>query len=115
MIISGGVNIYPQEIENALITHGSVADAAVIGVPCDEMGESVVAIVEPRNADCDREELAAELRDFIRAELGGVKTPRRFEIVAELAREPTGKLLKKKIREDYLARAGSAPAFANAR
>lgn len=103
MIISGGVNIYPQEIENCLLTHPSVGDVAVIGIPCDEMGEQVVAIIEPRGELSEPEALVAEIQQFVRRELGGVKTPRRVEIVQQLPREPTGKLLKKKIREDYLA------------
>jgi long-chain acyl-CoA synthetase len=104
MIISGGVNIYPQEIENCLLTHPMVRDVAVIGAPCDEMGESVVAIVEPRELIESGDAFVDDLKRFVRAELGGLKTPKTIEIVSELAREPTGKLLKKKIRDDYLAR-----------
>ncbi len=101
MIISGGVNVYPQEIENLLVTHPAVADVAVIGVPCDEMGESVLAIVQPAaNVRAD-DALAEELRGFARRELGGVKTPKRVVFQAELPREPTGKLLKRVLREHY--------------
>lgn len=103
MIISGGVNIYPQEIENSLVMHPEVSDAAVFGVPCAEMGEKVVAIVEPRNDLDDPVELAESLRRYVRGELGGVKTPREFSFMRALPREPTGKLLKKRIREAYLA------------
>lgn len=112
MIISGGVNIYPQEIENCLITHPDVADAAVIGVPCPEMGEKAIAIVQPRRMKENNGDLAVMLKTYVRDELGGVKTPREFEIVAELAREPTGKLLKKQMRDDYLKRMeADAPVF----
>lgn len=102
MIISGGVNIYPQEIENLLITHPEVADAAVIGVPDEEMGERVVAVVQPALPGQPDDGLAARLISFARENLGGVKTPRQIDFVAELPREPTGKLIKRKIREDYL-------------
>jgi len=101
MIISGGVNVYPQEIENLLVTHPAVADVAVIGVPCDEMGESVLAIVQPAaNVQAD-DALAEELRSFARRELGGVKTPKCVVFQAELPREPTGKLLKRILRDQY--------------
>ncbi|WP_295560032.1 acyl-CoA synthetase [uncultured Sphingomonas sp.] len=101
MIISGGVNVYPQEIENLLVTHPAVADVAVIGVPCEEMGESVLAIVQPAATVRADDALAEELRGFARRELGGVKTPKRVVFQAELPREPTGKLLKRVLREHY--------------
>lgn len=104
-IISGGVNIYPQEIENLLITHPAVADAAVIGVPCEEMGEMVLAIVQPADRTVAHAGLTKELLAFARRELGSVKTPRRFEFLDELPREPTGKLFKRLLRERY-ARSG---------
>lgn len=103
MIISGGVNIYPQEIENLLVTHPKVADAAVIGVPCEEMGEMVLAIVQPAAGIAGDEALADELQDFARRALGGVKTPRRFAFLDELPREPTGKLFKRLLRDRYAA------------
>lgn len=101
MIISGGVNIYPQEIENRLIEHPMVADVAVIGVPDDEMGEKVVAIVQPMAGMTAGEEFARELREFARASLGGVKAPRQFIFRDELPREPTGKLMKRKLMDEY--------------
>ena len=101
MIISGGVNIYPQEIENLLVLHPAVADAAVIGIPCEDMGETVLAVIQPAADAVPGEALAEELRAFARRELGGVKTPRRIEFLAELPREPTGKLFKRKLREQY--------------
>ena len=108
MIISGGVNIYPQEIENLLITHPAVADAAVIGVPCEEMGEMVLAIVQPAPGVAADAFLAEELRAFARCELGGVKTPKRVDFMDELPREPTGKLFKRKLRDAYCPRAVEA-------
>ncbi len=101
MIISGGVNIYPQEIENLLITHPLVADVAVIGAPDDEMGERVVAVVQPTTWGDAGPALAEELTRMARAHLGGVKTPRQVDFRQTLPREPTGKLLKRLIREDY--------------
>jgi long-chain acyl-CoA synthetase len=101
MIISGGVNIYPQEIENLLVTHPKVADAAVIGAPDEEMGEKVIALIQPlRWADAGPE-LAEELRVFTRAALGGVKCPKQFYFRESLPREPTGKLMKRLLRDEY--------------
>ncbi|HEV2363270.1 MAG TPA: acyl-CoA synthetase [Caulobacteraceae bacterium] len=101
MIISGGVNIYPQEIENVLITHPKVADVAVVGAPHEDMGEEVVAVVQPSDWDEAGEALAAELSAFARANLSHVKAPRRFDFMAELPRHPTGKLYKRLIRDAY--------------
>ncbi|MFA6606919.1 MAG: acyl-CoA synthetase, partial [Sphingomonas sp.] len=101
MIISGGVNIYPQEIENRLITHPRVADVAVIGGPCPEMGERVVAVVQPVDMVEAGEALAAELTAWCRAELSGVKTPRQIDFAAELPRHATGKLYKRLLRDRY--------------
>jgi len=104
MIISGGVNIYPQEIENRLITHPRVADAAVIGAPCPEMGERVVAVVQPVDMAEAGPALAEELTRWCRAELSGVKTPRQIDFEAELPRAPTGKLYKRLLRDRYWGR-----------
>jgi long-chain acyl-CoA synthetase len=101
MIISGGVNIYPQEIENHLVTHPKVTDVAVIGAPHDEMGEMVVAVVQPAVGIDTGEALAAELMDYCRAALSGVKIPRRIDFIAELPRHDTGKLYKRLIRDAY--------------
>jgi len=100
MIISGGVNIYPQEIENHLVTHPKVADVAVVGAPHDEMGEQVVAVVQPVPG-ADTGSLADELTAYCRQSLSGVKTPRRFDFVDELPRHATGKLYKRLIRDRY--------------
>jgi long-chain acyl-CoA synthetase len=107
MIISGGVNIYPQEIENLIITHPKVADVAVVGAPHEEMGEEVVAVVQPVDWSEAGEALAAELNAFARANLSHVKTPRRIDFMAELPRHPTGKLYKRLIRDAYWGKAGS--------
>jgi fatty-acyl-CoA synthase len=106
MIISGGVNIYPQEIENSLALHPGVLDVAVIGVPDDEMGESVLAVVQPAPGVAATDELAAELREFLRARIAHYKVPRRFDFTDDLPRTPTGKMVKGKLRARYL---GDAP------
>lgn len=103
MIISGGVNIYPQEIENRLITHHKVADAAVIGAPDEDMGERVVAVVQPLDMGDAGDDFAAELEAWLREELSGVKIPRQFDFRAELPRHPTGKLYKRLLRDEYWA------------
>ena len=100
-IISGGVNIYPAEIENLLVTHPEVADVAVIGAPHDEMGEEVVAVVQPRDPDTAGPELAAELIAYARANLSHVKAPRRVDFRRELPRHDTGKLYKRLLRDEY--------------
>jgi acyl-coenzyme A synthetase/AMP-(fatty) acid ligase len=110
MIISGGVNIYPQEIENLLITHPKVADVAVIGIPDEEMGEQVVAVVQPAAGVEADSELDEELRSFARKSLGSVKSPRRFEFCQTLPREPTGKLMKRLLRETYLRKTDTSSA-----
>jgi len=101
MIISGGVNIYPQEIENLLVTHPKVADVAVVGAPHEEMGEEVVAVIQPVDWAEAGDALAAELNAFARANLSHVKAPRRIDFMAELPRHPTGKLYKRLIRDAY--------------
>ena len=103
MIISGGVNIYPQECENLLVTHPKVMDVAVIGVPNEEFGEEVKAVVQPRNMADAGPELAAELIAFCRENLSHVKCPRSIDFEAELPRHPTGKLYKRLLRDKYWA------------
>jgi fatty-acyl-CoA synthase len=107
MIISGGVNIYPQEIENLLIQHPRVADAAVIGAPCAEMGERVVAVIQPADWADATPEFAAELSAWARQSLSGVKLPRQFDFMRELPRHDTGKLYKRLIRDEYWKGAAS--------
>ncbi len=101
MIISGGVNIYPQEVENALIGHAAVMDVAVIGVPHAELGEEVLAAVQLRDASQASEALKAELIAFCREHIAHFKCPRRVEFDADLPRLPNGKLLKRLIKTRY--------------
>jgi long-chain acyl-CoA synthetase len=108
MIISGGVNIYPAEIENLLITHPEVADVAVIGGPHEDMGEEVIAIVQPTTDARPRPELASELSHFARSHLSHVKVPRRIDFVDALPREATGKLYKRLLRDAYWTEGSSA-------
>jgi|HubBroStandDraft_1064217.scaffolds.fasta_scaffold07281_3 long-chain acyl-CoA synthetase len=101
MIISGGVNIYPQEAENVLTGHPAVADVAVIGVPDAEMGEAVKAVVLVADPAVATPELAAELLAYCRAELATYKCPRSVDFVDELPRDDNGKLYKRLLRERY--------------
>jgi long-chain acyl-CoA synthetase len=101
MIISGGVNIYPQEVENLLITHPVVADAAVFGVPNSVFGEEVKAIIELKNWESASDRLATELIDWCRERLADVKCPRSVEFELELPRADTGKLYKNELKARY--------------
>jgi len=101
MIISGGVNIYPQEIEDALVLHPRVADAAVIGIPDTEMGESVLGVIQAADPTDDEAELAIELDQYCRERLAGFKCPRSYRFTDALPRLPTGKLLKRKLRDEF--------------
>jgi long-chain acyl-CoA synthetase len=101
MIISGGVNIYPAEIEGVLITHPAVRDVAVFGVPDDEYGEQVKAAIELEDGHQPSESLAEDLIAFSRSALAGYKAPRSVDFVTALPRTPTGKLYKRLIRDPY--------------
>jgi fatty-acyl-CoA synthase len=103
MIISGGVNIYPQEAENVLASHPSVTDVAVIGVPDPEMGEAVKAVVQATDPAAAGDDLAAALLAHCRVELATYKCPRSIDFVDELPRDPNGKLYKRLLRERYWA------------
>ena len=103
MIISGGVNIYPQAIEDALALHSKVADVAVIGVPSEEMGEDVKAVVQPAEGVAAGEALAQELIEFLHDKVARYMVPRSVDFVDELPRLPTGKLYKKALRDRYWA------------
>ena len=101
MIISGGVNIYPQEAENTLINHPKVVDVAVFGVPNEDFGEEVKAVVQPRDLREAGPDLAEELLAYCRQHLASIKCPRTVDFEAELPRHPTGKLYKRILRDRY--------------
>jgi long-chain acyl-CoA synthetase len=101
MIICGGVNIYPQECENLLITHPKVADAAVFGVPNEDLGEEVKAVVQPMLGVVADAAFEAELIGFCRERLAHMKCPRTVDFADELPRLPTGKLYKRLLRDAY--------------
>ena len=101
MIISGGVNIYPQETENLLVTHPKVMDVAVFGVPNDDFGEEVKAVVQPKDWNDVGPDLQAELIEFCREHLSHLKCPRSIDFDKELPRHPTGKLYKRLLRDKY--------------
>jgi long-chain acyl-CoA synthetase len=103
LIISGGVNIYPAEVDAVLLDHPAVGDVATIGVPDEEWGEVVLAVVQPAEGVEGSEELAAELMAFCRDRLAHFKCPRSVDFVSELPREDTGKIFKRKLREHYRA------------
>ena len=101
-IIAGGVNVYPQEIEDALLAHPAVVDAAVFGIPHPEYGEEIKAVVQPAPGLVADDSLSAELVAHCRAHLAGFKCPRSIDFDAELPREPNGKLMKRVLRDRYL-------------
>ena len=101
MIVSGGVNIYPQEAENVLVTHPKVMDAAVFGIPDAEMGQRVHAVVQPLDMRDAGPDLERELVAFCRDSLAHYKCPQAIDFDAELPRQPTGKLYKRLLRDRY--------------
>jgi long-chain acyl-CoA synthetase len=101
MIISGGTNIYPAEIENELTVHPKIADVAVFGIPDDEWGEQIKAVVELMPGVVPSPELVAELLDSLRGRLSKMKWPKSIDFIEEMPREPNGKLLKRKLRDPY--------------
>jgi fatty-acyl-CoA synthase len=103
MIISGGVNVYPQEAENVLIGHPAVDDVAVFGIPNPDLGEEVKAVVQLRANDRPHDELEAELIAYCHERLAKYKCPRSIDFTDELPRHPTGKLYKRLLREQYAA------------
>jgi long-chain acyl-CoA synthetase len=106
MIITGGVNVYPQEAENVLALHPRVADVAVFGVPNDDFGEEVKAVVQPLDMADAGPDLAHELIEYCRDHLADVKCPRSVDFRPELPRHPTGKLYKRLLKDEYWADAG---------
>ena len=101
MIISGGANIYPAEIESELIMHPKVADVAVFGIPHDDWGEEVKAVVEPIEGVEGGPELEAEILEWSATRLAKYKTPRSIDFTDEMPRDPNGKLYKRKLRDPY--------------
>ncbi len=103
MIISGGANIYPAEVENVLLTHPKVADVAVFGIPHEDWGEEVKAVVEPAPGVEPSPALAEELIHFCRERLANYKCPRSVDFIEQMPRDPNGKLYKRKLRDPYWA------------
>jgi long-chain acyl-CoA synthetase len=103
MIISGGANIYPAEIESVLLTYPKVGDAAVFGIPHEDWGEEVKAVIEPAAGVAPTPELAAEILEFCAGKLAKFKTPKSVDFIAEMPRDPNGKLYKRKLRDPYWA------------
>lgn len=101
MIISGGVNIYPQEAENTIILHPGVVDVAVFGIPNEEFGEEVKAVVQPIDMKDAGPELEAELIEFCRSHISHIKSPKSIDFMEELPRHPTGKLYKRLLKDKY--------------
>lgn len=103
VVISGGVNIYPAEIEGELVSHPKVADVAVFGVPHPDWGEEVKAVVQPAEGVRPTEDLTEELLEYARGRLARFKLPRSIDYVTELPRDPNGKLYKRRLRDPYWA------------
>ena len=104
MIISGGVNVYPQETEDVLIGHPAVLDAAVIGVPNPDYGEEVKAIIQLIPNKAPSKNLKMDLMTLCRSKLSAIKCPRSIEFRATLPRTETGKLLKRRLHDEYWSR-----------
>ena len=102
LIISGGVNIYPQEIENVILAHPAVADAAVIGIPNEDFGEEVKAVVQLLDPAAACDALAAEIIEHCKRQLAAFKCPRSVDFSAQLPRQATGKLYKRLLRQHYV-------------
>jgi long-chain acyl-CoA synthetase len=101
LIITGGVNVYPAEIEGELAGHPAVADVAVFGIPHEDWGEEIKAVVQPADGSAPGEELAAELIEFARQRLAGFKVPRSIDFTVKLPRDDNGKLYKRRLRDPY--------------
>ncbi len=101
MIISGGVNIYPAEIESVLLTHPQVGDAAVFGIPHADWGEEVKAVIQPADGVAPDDRLSRDILDFCADKLARYKTPRSIDFIAEMPRDPNGKLYKRKLRDPH--------------
>jgi len=108
MIISGGSNIYPAEIEAEIIMHPKVADVAVFGIPDDEWGEQVKAVVQPADGVRPGPDLAAEILAALDGRLARMKWPKSVDFIAEMPRDPSGKLLRRRLRNPYWETGGRA-------
>jgi acyl-CoA synthetase (AMP-forming)/AMP-acid ligase II len=105
------VNVYPQEAEDVLLAHPAVLDAAVFGIPDEDLGEAVQAVVQPVAMPADpagAQALERELLTFCRERLAGIKCPRAIDLRAELPRHETGKLYKRLLKDEYARRAAAA-------
>jgi long-chain acyl-CoA synthetase len=103
MIITGGVNVYPAEIESELSCHPAVADVAVFGIPHDDWGEEIKAVVQPEDGVETGPRLTAELMAFLSGRVAKFKLPRTIDYIGELPRDPNGKLYKRRLRDPYWA------------
>ncbi|HWT10690.1 MAG TPA: hypothetical protein VN329_16095, partial [Roseomonas sp.] len=103
LILSGGVNLYPAEIEAVLVRHPAVAEVAVVGIPNEDFGEQVHAVIVPRDPRADHAALRTELDALCRDNLAGPKRPRSWEFAEELPRSEAGKLLRRILKERYLS------------
>src|SRR5258708_37718253 len=101
IIISGGVNIYPQEVDHEIIQHPAVEDVCTIGVPNKEWGEEVKSVVMLKAGHAPADALKKEIIEFVRPRLAGFKVPRSVDFVAELPRSAAGKIQRKKVREPF--------------
>jgi long-chain acyl-CoA synthetase len=101
MIISGGVNIYPAEIEGEIITCPAVDDVAVFGIPHDDWGEEIKAVVQKTDPAADDDAVRAEIMGFISERLGKFKQPKSIDFIDEMPRDPSGKLFKRRLRDPY--------------
>ena len=106
MIISGGVNVYPAEVEAALFSHPAVGDAAVFGIPDEDWGEQVKAVVEPAPGYAATSELATDLLSHCTTLLAKYKCPRSIDFTEAMPRDPNGKLYKRRLRDPYWERSG---------
>jgi long-chain acyl-CoA synthetase len=101
MIISGGMNIYPREIEEAIGSHPAVADVAAFGIPDEDLGEKVHAVIQPVDVDCDGDALIEVMKGHLEGRLARQKVPRSFEVTAQLPRDENGKLYKRRLRDAH--------------
>jgi long-chain acyl-CoA synthetase len=101
MVISGGVNIYPAEIEGTFLTCPLIGDVAIFGIPNEDWGEEIKAVIEPAEGHQAGPDLEAQLREFAEANLASYKRPKSYDFTAEMPRDPSGKLYKRKLRDPY--------------